>query len=475
MSKKTLNKANLLALGAEQLTDLLLEVSTGSADIKRRLRLELCHHLGVVELGREVRKRLVSLHKSKSYVSWRKRKALVKDLQTQADMICDKIAADDPALGFDLLWDFVALAPSIYERVDDSRGDVGDVFRAARDRFEDITPRANLVPEALADRIWDVIQDNGYGEFDGLIDLLGPSLGDVGLDYLRELVTTYRDAPMTQASEDHEALVFLRSLRSGDSPRADEKTRRVKGWLQEIAAAKGDADAYVAQYSADDLMRPIVAAEVAQLWLTAGQEGEALALLEAAEFDGRTLGQEAWDAAYIRSLIQIGRSDAALAHRWKRFEQTLSVAHLRAYLKELPDFEDIEAEDSAKAYARSFPRIDEALGFLLEWPDHEGAAQLIEARSGDLDGDMYWLFTLGADALRVRYPLASVLLLRSMIDYTLELGRSSRYGHASEHLMDCATLDGEIADYGTFASHQEYVENLEQRHDRKTSFWKRLK
>ena len=41
MSKKTLNKANLADLGADRLADLLIEVSQGSADIKRRLRLEL--------------------------------------------------------------------------------------------------------------------------------------------------------------------------------------------------------------------------------------------------------------------------------------------------------------------------------------------------------------------------------------------------------------------------------------------------
>ena len=46
MSKKTLNHANLAALGADRLAHLLMEVSTGSADIKRRLRLELSHNLG---------------------------------------------------------------------------------------------------------------------------------------------------------------------------------------------------------------------------------------------------------------------------------------------------------------------------------------------------------------------------------------------------------------------------------------------
>ena len=122
MSKKTLNKTNLGALGADRLADLLMEVSAGSADIKRRLRLELSHNLGASELAHEVRKRLAALRKSKTYVSWRKRKSLVTDLKTQVSMIVDKIAADDPVTAFELLWQFMELAPFIYARADDRRG-----------------------------------------------------------------------------------------------------------------------------------------------------------------------------------------------------------------------------------------------------------------------------------------------------------------------------------------------------------------
>ncbi len=214
MSKKTLNKDNLTALGAERLADLLLEVSTGSAEIKRRLRLELSHNVGPIELARDVRKRLVSLRKSTSFVGWRKRKSLIKDLNTQLDMITEKIAPEEPTEAFDLLWQFIELAPSVYERVDDSRGDVGDVFRSAALRFEDIGPRAVLDPTALASRVWDALRDNGYGEFDGIIGLLAPTLGEDGLEHLKRFVEAYGQMPADEPSDDHEALIFLRDLRS---------------------------------------------------------------------------------------------------------------------------------------------------------------------------------------------------------------------------------------------------------------------
>ena len=151
--KKTLNKTNLEALGADRLAALLIEVSTGSADIKRRLRLELSHNLGVSEPAQEVRKRLTSLRKANRYVGWRKRKALIKDLDTPAAMIVDKIAADNPMIAFDLLWQFIEIAPSIYERVDDSNGDVGDVFRAA------LNLRISRQPRSLIHKRWQI----GFG------------------------------------------------------------------------------------------------------------------------------------------------------------------------------------------------------------------------------------------------------------------------------------------------------------------------
>ena len=57
-SRSTLNAKNLATLGAERLAKLLIEISTGSAVAKRRLRLELAEALSPKEAGREVAKRL---------------------------------------------------------------------------------------------------------------------------------------------------------------------------------------------------------------------------------------------------------------------------------------------------------------------------------------------------------------------------------------------------------------------------------
>ncbi|MFT7146991.1 MAG: hypothetical protein ACJASZ_001873, partial [Yoonia sp.] len=104
-----------------------------------------------------------------------------------------------------------------------------------------------------------------------------------------------------------------------------------------------------------------------------------------------------------------------------------------------------------------YPNVSTALAFCLEWPDLLTAAQVIETRAYELNGDNYGLLTPAAEALRVRHPLAALLLWRAMIDYALEQGRATRYGNAADYLSDCAALDSEITDYGAFLTHAHYL------------------
>ena len=89
-SKKTLNAKNLEALGTARLAQLLLEISTGNAAMKRRLRLELAGAQGPGEVAREVRKRLSTIARSRSFVDWTKRTVLVDDLATQLRAIVEQ-------------------------------------------------------------------------------------------------------------------------------------------------------------------------------------------------------------------------------------------------------------------------------------------------------------------------------------------------------------------------------------------------
>ena len=170
-------------------------------------------------------------------------------------------------------------------------------------------------------------------------------------------------------------------------------------------------------------------------------------------------------------LEALGRADEAQAFRWASFERSLSETHLRAYLKRLPDFDDIEAEERALSHALGYPNVHHALMFLVFWPALDRAAHLVLSRAAELDGDHYEILAPAADALEAKHSLAATLLRRALIDFALEKNRIKRYRHAARHLQECASLAAAIEDFGAFEAHDAYVARLRAKHGRKSSFW----
>jgi len=175
-SKKTVNLANLEALGAKRLAEILLELGMGDAGVKRRLRLELSAEVGAEAVATDIGKRLTTLRQARSVIDWDKRRAFVKDLDLQRQLIVEKVVDTRPDLAFELMWRFMELAEPVLNRVDDSRGDVGEVFRRACVDLGTIAARAAPDPVRLADRVFEAVTSNDYGEYDRLVEVVLPAL-----------------------------------------------------------------------------------------------------------------------------------------------------------------------------------------------------------------------------------------------------------------------------------------------------------
>lgn len=115
--------------------------------------------------------------------------------------------------------------------------------------------------------------------------------------------------------------------------------------------------------------------------------------------------------------------------------------------------------------------VHKALAFLISWPALAHASQLVIARAGELNGDLYELLGPSADSLAERHPLAATLLLRAMIDFTLGRARSSRYRHAARHLGRVEMLAAHIDDFGSAPPHDAYVQRIRDENGRKAGFW----
>ncbi|WP_184719628.1 DUF6880 family protein [Caulobacter sp.] len=452
-SKTTLSEANLVDLGPERLAAILLNLSSDS-HVKRLLRLELFAESNTEGLALEIGKRLATVGKSSSRINWRKRAAFAKDLDLHRTMI-ERLAADDANAALDLMLDLLDMATPTLDRLSQAEGPIGDVFLAARDGIGAIAAGAVPDPIALGDRIAKLLRRDDYTQFGPVVNVLAPALGKKGQAHLRDAL---------------EKLLAARTVR-------DARTAVYKDALRRLADASGDVDAFEATFAPELRKTPLVSAEIARRLLAAGRPEDALATLQAgapSDKAGRHQSsleeRSAWEEAMLEALEATGHQEEAQKRRWAEFERTLSIPRLRAYLKGLPDFDDVEAEDQAKAVAKRYPQFDRALAFLVSWPDLPAASRLVLNRAGEIHGGDDTLMTEAARRLEGSYPLAATLLLRASIQYVLTYGVAPRYAEAARQLLEAESLSVMIGDFGEYPDHAAFVADLRAMHSRKLGF-----
>ena len=472
-SKKTVTRDNLEALGAKRLAELLLELAENDRAVRRRLRLELAAKEAPATVAAEVRKRLAQIGRARSFVDRRESRNLAADLEMQRRTIVERVAKIDAAEGLELMWRFMDLAESVQQRCDDSDGVLGDGFRTACRDLGVLAQAVKPDPIALSDRVFAALNENGYGQYDDLIEALAPVLGRKGLDDLKARFIELSKTTIEKPPLDKRKVIGWGMGGPMYEDEIEEHSREstIRLALQEIADAQGDVDAFIAQYNEKTRRVPAIAAEIARRLLAADRAEEALQTLEAVEHRRNEWLDFEWEDARIATFEALGRNDEAQAARWSCFTRALSDDHLRAYLKRLPDFDDVEAEERALDHAERCGDLLQALAFLISWPAVERAARLVIRRAGELDGNYYEVLSPAADVLAAKYPLAATLVLRAMIAFTLTKARSSRYRHAARHFMECARLASSIPDFGAFETHDAYAARLKAEHGRKSGFW----
>ncbi|MFN5220187.1 MAG: DUF6880 family protein [Cyanobacteriota bacterium] len=443
--KRTLNAKNLQTLGAATLAELLIEVSAGNAVIQRRLRLALAAAGGADGAAQEVRKRLSSIARSTTFIDSAKRKALLADLEAQQQAISGPIATADPALAVELQVRLLELSEGVLDRSSDSTGAVIGLFQRGVDALATLAATAGpacLSPEALVEHAAELLQENGYGQFEGLIPALAPVLGEAGLLQLEEAL-----------------------LERGG---VDRYT------MEQLAQGRGDLDGYLELFEPSQLTWPDTAAEVAGHLLRGARAEQALTVLDHAAKATRIMEAEAWHTTRIAVLEALGRSEDAQQHRWLVFRHTLSIPLLRDYLQRLDDFADVEAEEQALAVVEQHPLPLAALQFLVFWPSLPRAARYVIEHCHDWDGDAYEIVEPAAERLCAEHPVAASLLLRAMVVFALSMGRSKRYRYAAEHLRQCERLEARIDDWQGIESHASFVGRLREAFAQKWSFWQLL-
>lgn len=466
--KSALTTAKLKDLGTDKLAQLVLDEAERNAGFRRQVKAALAGKSGPEAIAKLIDRRLSGLLRAKSFIEWDKAGAFAEDLRSLTDTITSELGPAAPALAIDWLLRFIATHEQVFERVDDSSGRVQDVYYQAISATGDLA-RSLPLPEAdaLPEKIMTALGESTHGYLADVTEAVAAHLPQDSL--------TRWDGELKDAISERQA---------------EEAASKSDGWFysmtsqwaamrQILASARGDLDLLIALELKKKPHMQDTLGIAAQL-LDIGRSAEAL---EWVRKPGRRTFGEADDglspervSLEARILDATGDRSAAQALRWRCFEAKLSADILREYLKQLPDFEDIEAEDRAHAFALEKSEPEVALQFFLDWPRLDLAAKLITTHPHRWDGGDWHILPKVAGLLEHDHPLAATILYRALLDNILDRARSKAYGHGAKYLGKLDLLAGEADQIhpSGMINHATYLAKLKTAHPRKSGFWARV-
>lgn len=450
------NAETLAALGAERLAELLVAAARSDASLKRLLTIEVAQDAS--DVAEEIDKQLQRIRTAKGRINASRAITLARELERLLTATSSKLGGLDPALAVERLLDVLAAAPDILAR---RKGEARPLLDAFASIGSQIAPLLAAVPAgpartALLSSAYRAAVDDDLGLTDNLLLAAAQAVSAVERAILRA-----------------EVEADLGALESSGARRAAiaQRIQVLTGALAQIADADGELDGFLAaQERRDPRLRDHLG--MASRLLSADRATQALMVLDEASA-GLVRASQAFAELRIDALEAAGRRDDAQTARWALFSTSLSADALRAFLKRLPDFEDVEREEEALAHAEQHPDATAVLAFLLTWKDHRRAAALVRRRGAQLDGHADLALAAAAEQLAHKDPLAATLLYRITIDATLSRSRVAGYGRAAQSLLECASLAGTIADWEGRADHAGYVARLRSSYGRQARFWRK--
>jgi hypothetical protein len=458
-------EANLTKLDAQRLARILAEQSTRNRQLRRRLQTELAAQRGVDVLAQDIRGRLeLVLQPGSRHEIRHKPRQLVRELEGEREAIVDTLAAQAPDAAFDLLLHFLDMHAEVMAQVDDADGRIAHVFYKACCDLGPIAESARILSSRLARTIVNLILDDPYGLYDGLITTLSDALGDTGLAMLGRELLARREAILSGSQ--------------ASTPHGLPNVSVVNARLREVYECREDPDGLISTYTAEEMQSARVAAYLARRLADADRPAEALRLLDAAPptADNHYFGEYDWTSARIDALEAQGSWAEAQELRLSTFPATPSAAHLKAYVKRLAGLDDDAATEQA---ARAFLQTDnpsrrDALAFLASWLAFQHAGRLVRVQTGDGTRAQRQLLLPASRHVETSDPLVPVALRRALIEDALILARASRYPDAAKNIRELEALDGGIQTYEAFETHEQFMTRLRTEYPRKRRFWSRV-
>lgn len=446
MAKKH-NRDQLIELGVETLADTLLTLCQTSPEADNLVSRLLATP---TENVKRFKDKLASIKRGRRFIDWNETAEFAQELEQLLDDL--KAGVQDPALGVEWVARFFELDSKVFERCDDSNGEIGDVFdHSACNLFVHFAQACDNKPNVVQ-LVISLNQEDAYGVrgclFDRASEYLPESMLQLMAEQLWELLENEK--------EDSQKWTWRRAVQS-------------------LAKQLKDPALFEKATLASDKIYPALWLEIAEVYLDA-DEAE-IALNKISNFpENESFKRAECNQLLLAIYHQLGDTQAEADMAWQIFKAQRSRETLTQLLEVIGyQQQEFVINDAIKTISAE-PRLSYAdAHFLLKINYLDALENYLLPRVEQLNGSLYtYLVPLAQELEKNHKYLISSLIYRALIDAILEKAQSKYYHHAVKYLKQLNQIEPLVDDWQTWENHQAYLESLHEQHKRKSAFWSKL-
>lgn len=477
---RSFSKEQLVAMGAQKLSELVLNLCHEQPSLEERVQSYLCEsdpYLDVLSIHQQ----LETIYQDEHFITYHESEYFFEHLNDQFDQICELL----PSMAqeaFELIDEFILRVPKLVSRIDDASGGLRQVGNNASLLWLDCAS---------------LLQDNGVDWVDCLFERAGglpasivePLLVNaqrvLTIEQLEQLAWRYEKHLRKLAS--HERVVDNNdTLTKADMQEVRHRLRLVAlalcdGRLFERSfligvecLSESDVVQIVEQYlSLEDPVKAVswvLKANINSQVLIQDSLG-----IQPSRFSGadKAAEQEPEEISLLNEIdccrlldtafAQLEDIDGMLRVRQQWFELAPSVVNYQR-LAEL--FSAEQRPILQRMIAESLQHIEDlpsAVLLLLELSEVQEAERLIMSRRDEVNSSIHVSpIELAERFAEVGCLLPQVVCYRSMLESLLANQSSDLYLHGQGYLRLLTQLDAMITDYDSIESHKEYLGQLRQ-------------
>lgn len=414
-------------------------------------------------LAKAILKRIQSVSRGRKFIDYQMNASFARDLESITSDIESGLLANSPKHAFDLMTKFLATSNKVFERVDDSSGDIGGVYResillwlAAASAWKQSTTAGAKVN--WLERVYKLNSENDYGVYDPLLPnsailLAHDQLSQLAWRYESELRQALKN-PREEKGFNMEAsssCVALGSVAEAlKEPELYERATLIDSPNPNDLQKKGIIEMYLRFKQTD----------MALQWLNTPWE---------ARFESDRL--HLLDKAYL----QQGSVDALKQTRFQIYQQSQCHTSFSRYIELLNEDEKKIARDEAIQLAEQGNAWVVNIDMLLRLDEAERAQLLVLAHPEELANCFYDSLLKFAKAFEQQQCwLAATACYRCLLWDILNRARNKAYSHAARYYKKLAVISEHIQQYTPLDEHVEFIKQLDTTHGKKRSFWQRV-